>query len=675
MNKQVSKAALVAGAAVMLPLNCLMASPRNARKTKHSGESIAAKAGSIAAKGILQNLVVEPELDPADQPTGKYLVTIGEGRRLAQMLRVERGEIAETELIPCVIDTINDPHEISLDENVTREDMHPADQFEAFRFQNEVRGLSAEDIAARFGVTARTVQQRLRLGAVSPRLMQAYRDEGLTLDQLMAFGITEDHTRQEAVYDSLSYQREPYHIRRLLTAKQVRADDRRARFVGAETYINAGGHIERDLFTEDGDGYFTDPVLLDQIAVQRLTAIAVGIQNAEGWKWGEGHIDFPYSAAYRRAFPKTRELSEGDAAALATAQSNLMMLSDEWCEVEDLPDEIDARMTELETAIAEFQAKTTGFDPDDVARGGVIVSLTSDGTAKVERGLIRLEDLRPDPQPEPDSEDGDGTDRDDADERRVTPLNVAPPVETEPEDLPLSDTLIRELTAQRTLALRLVMGERPEFALRALAHSLVLQLFYNTSDVACLEIDITNRDVSDFIDGVDDKPTAQAIQSRHDAWHSQMPDEPVDLWPYIMAMEPEDLGGLVAHCVGQIVDAVRYPYDRGYSIRIPADRLATGVSLDMTEHWRPTARSYFGRITKARIVEGIREAVSDEAAERITNLQKQPMAEAAEQLVVGTGWLPAILRTPPAPEPEAPNIDQPDLLGKPETETLPEAAE
>ncbi len=675
MNRQVSKTALVAGAVVMLPLNSLIPSPRNARRSAHSAESIEAKAASIAAKGILQNLVVEPELDPAELPTGNYLVTIGEGRRLAQRLRVERGEITETELIPCVIDTVNDPHEISLDENVTREDMHPADQFEAFRFLNEVRGLSAEDIAARFGVTARTVQQRLRLGAVSPRLMQAYRDEALSLDQLMAFCLTEDHARQEAVFDTLTnYQREPYHIRRLLTAKQVRADDRRARFVGAEPYGNAGGHVERDLFTEDGDGYFTDAVLLDQIAVQRLTAIAVGIQNAEGWKWAEGYIDFPYSAAYRRAFPKARELSEEDAAALATAQSDLMLLSDEWCEVEDLPDEIDARMTELEKTIADFNAMTTGFDPDDIARGGIIVSLTSDGTPKIERGLIRLEDLKPDPQPEPEGDDGD-VDRDDADERRVTPLNTAPGADAEPEDLPLSDTLIRELTAQRTLALRLVMGEQPEFALRALAHSLVLQLFYDTAEGTCLEIDVTNRDVSEFIDDVDNQPTAQAIQSRHDAWHSQMPDEPVDLWPYLMAMEPEDLGGLVAHCVSQIVDTVRYPYDRGYSVRVPAERLATGVSLDMNEHWRPTARSYFGRITKARIVDGVREAVGLEAAERISALQKQPMAEAAEQLVVGSGWLPAILRTPPAPTPEEADADQPDLLAEPETELLPEAAE
>jgi ParB family transcriptional regulator, chromosome partitioning protein len=103
----------------------LKKSPKNARKTPHGEASIEAYAASIAAKGILQNLVVEPEVDTDGAATGFYFVTIGEGRRLAQLLRVKRKEIKKTEPIRCVIDTANDPHEISLDENVTRENMLP----------------------------------------------------------------------------------------------------------------------------------------------------------------------------------------------------------------------------------------------------------------------------------------------------------------------------------------------------------------------------------------------------------------------------------------------------------------------------------------------------------------------------------------------------------------------
>lgn len=128
------------GATVFIPLNKLKKHPKNARKTPHSEASIEAKAASIAAKGILQNLVVEPEADADGAATGFYLVSIGEGRRQAQMLRVKRKEIKKTEPIRCVIDTANDAAEISLDENVTREDLHPADQYERFRELSEDRG-------------------------------------------------------------------------------------------------------------------------------------------------------------------------------------------------------------------------------------------------------------------------------------------------------------------------------------------------------------------------------------------------------------------------------------------------------------------------------------------------------------------------------------------------------
>jgi ParB family chromosome partitioning protein len=172
------------GTEVFIPLNKLKKSPKSARKTPHNEGSIEAMAASIAAKGILQSLVVEPELDREGAATGFYLVTVGEGRRLAQLLRVKRKEIEKTEPIRCVFDTANDAHEISLDENITRENMHPADQFEAFNRLADGRGLGAEEIAARFGVTTQLVRQWLRLGAVSPKLMQVYRHG----DQLAARG-------------------------------------------------------------------------------------------------------------------------------------------------------------------------------------------------------------------------------------------------------------------------------------------------------------------------------------------------------------------------------------------------------------------------------------------------------------------------------------------------------
>jgi ParB family chromosome partitioning protein len=133
MSAEAVETVVESGTEIFIPLNKLKKSPKNARKTPQSEAAMEALAASIAAKGILQNLVVEPECDADGAATGFYVVTIGEGRRLDQLLRVKREEIKKTKPIRCIVDTANDAHEISLDENVIRENMHPADQFEAFK--------------------------------------------------------------------------------------------------------------------------------------------------------------------------------------------------------------------------------------------------------------------------------------------------------------------------------------------------------------------------------------------------------------------------------------------------------------------------------------------------------------------------------------------------------------
>ena len=645
------------GTTVFIPLNKLKKHPKNTRKTSHSEASIEAKAASIAAKGILQNLVVEPETDAAGEPTGFYLVSIGEGRRLAQMLRVKRKEIKTTEPIRCVIDTANDAAEISLDENVTREDLHPADQFERFRELSEDRGWGAEEIAARFGVTAHVVKQRMRLGAVSPKLLQVYRDGDLTLDQLMAFAITDDHARQEHVFENLSYNRDPSIIRRDLTKMNVPATDRCAVFVGAQAYAEAGGNIIRDLFTEDRGGFFEDPALLDRLAVAKLEGIAAQVQQAEGWKWTAAYLDFPHAHGMRRTFRHPVELSEEDATAYDAAQDELERLNAEWEDADtDLPPEVDARLGELEAEIERIDAKRHAFDPDDIARGGVFVVVGHAGDVRIERGFIRAEDEAPEPEPEEaeggetiidgvrvngdgeilDSEDGEGNEE----------TEQQPEEETGDAGKPLPDSLIRDLTAHRTLGLRLALGEQPDMALIAVIHALAAQTFYRGGSTAhCLEISPTSNYLAAHADGIEDTAAAKMLADRHAGWAADMPRDVADLWEFVAGLDHASLMALLAHCASLTVNAVKLPWESSKRrAHETADKLATAVTLDMTAHWTATVRSYFGRVTKAHILAAVRDALGDEAAERIADKKKVEMAEAAEQLLAGTGWLPPVLR-------------------------------
>ncbi|MDB5723488.1 MAG: chromosome partitioning protein ParB [Novosphingobium sp.] len=317
----------------------------------HGEAAIAALAASIAVKGVIQAPVVAPELDGQGQETGFYLVTAGEGRRLALLRLVAEKVLKKTFGARCSLDTVNDAHEVSLDENVTRTPMHPADQYEAFKRLADDHGWGAEEIGGRFGVTAAVVKQRLRLGAVSPKLLDIYRAGDLTLDQLMAFAITEDHALQEEVQERLSWNRVPALIRRDLTQTNVPGSDRRAVFVGPQAYEEAGGVLIRDLFAEDRGGYFADVALLDRLVAEGLNEVAWKLRAEEGWKWIDVSVDFPHGHGWRRVWPETVALSEEDEARLEAAAADYDSLTEGYDSFDTIPDDVQAKLTALEAEI------------------------------------------------------------------------------------------------------------------------------------------------------------------------------------------------------------------------------------------------------------------------------------------------------------------------------------
>ena len=551
--------------------------------------------------------------------------------------------------------------------------MHPADQFEAFKKLADERGFGAEEIAARFGVTPHVVRQRLRLGAVSPKLMEIYRNGDLALDQLMAFAITEDHARQEAAFERLSYSRDASTIRRMLTEANVAATDRRAVFVGAEKYTEVGGTILRDLFTEDRGGYFEDVALLDMLVMAKLGREADALMEAEGWKWAQVFLDYPHSHGLRRIYPQAVELSAEDQAALDAVQAEFNSLTEQHESDEELPDEVDARFGELEAEIERLEGKRQAYDPADIARCGVFVILNHDGTVRIERGFIRAEDEKPEPETQAVSREG-GAGHSVHEDGGTGPNGeaVGDGLDGEDEDSddhkPLSDILIRDLTAHRTLGLRLALSEQPDLAVVAVTHALSAQIFYRGADAHVLDIRPTSTYLASHADGIEDTKAGKAWADRHARWGAQMPRDAADLWAFVVGLDHDSRMALFAHCVTLTVNAVKLPTERRPRAMATADRLAEAVSLDMTAHWVPTARTYFGRVTKSHILAAVREAVSIEAAERMANMKKQDMAEAAEQLVIATGWLPVLLRTPRTAQ-ECTEQPHADLV----TETNPDA--
>jgi ParB family chromosome partitioning protein len=608
---------------LFVPLNRLKKSPKNVRKVPHTKAEIRAFAASIGALGMLQYPVVEPELGPKGKPTGNYLVNAGEGRRLAQLFRVKRKQIRPDEPIRCILDTEHNGTEISLAENAIRCDMHPADQYEAFAKLHGEEGMSAEDIAARFGVTAAVVRQRLKLGAVSPKLRALYRKGDINLDQLSAFAITEDHERQERVWSELPpFNRSREAILRALSEGQVRSGDRRAVFVGAKAYQEAGGVIIRDLFDAQGGGFFADAELLGRLAQEKLQRFA-DEAAAEGWRWVVAELEFDHEAAagMRRVFSKPVPLSKTERKRLR----KLQLRYDALCERHQHDDEMPAKAAEqlgrIEAAIEAIQKHE--YKAQDVALAGAFVTLSGDGSVRVERGYVRAEDepkskAKPADQKNHPAKDADGL-------------------------TPLSDKLVAELTAYRTSGLRNELAQHPATALIALVHTLALATFFQSSEGSCLEITPKSAWLSGHAPGIDESVAEKQIAERHAAWGKRLPREPEGLWDFIHGLSDDERMGLLAHCVSLTANAVHAPRQCNGEAEAHAAVLAREVGLDMTAYWQPTATSYFGKVSKERIVQAVRDGASEKAAENIGRMKKQAMADAAEAALAGKGWLPALL--------------------------------
>jgi ParB family chromosome partitioning protein len=607
---------------IFVPLDRLKKSPKNVRKIPHTKADVQGLAASIAALGMLQYPVVEPEIGPRGKLTGCYLVNAGEGRRLAQVLRVKRKEIKADEPVCCLLDTDHNATEISLAENTVRCDMHPADQFEAFAKLHTEDGMSAEDIAARFGVTAAVVRQRLKLGAVSPKLMALYRKEDMTLDQLSAFAITDDHERQERVWNALPrFNRSRDAILRALSEGQVRSDDRRARFVGAKAYEQAGGTIIRDLFDAEGGGFFTDAELLDRLARETLQAHADQV-TAEGWRWVMAELEFDHeaSAGMRRVFAKPVKLSNKERKKVRQLDGRYKALFDKYADC-DVPPAVAAKLERIEAAVEALSRQE--YAPKDRAMAGAFVTLAHDGSIRVERGFVRRED---DPQAaESRTRKGKRTDKD---------ANG---------HAPMPDKLVAELTAYRTSALRNELAQHPATALLALIHTLTLATFFPGSEASCLEITPKSAGLSGHAPGIEESMAEQQTAERHATWGKRLPGEPEALWTFLSGLSDEERMSLLAYCVSLTANAIRTPRRSNDEAHAHADILARDVGLDMTAYWQPRAGNYLMRVSKERILEALREGgMSDVQA--IARLKKPAMAEAAEAALLGKGWLPAALR-------------------------------
>lgn len=631
-------AAAAAGEAITVPvavpyelhliaLSKLRPSARNVRKS--GGTAIPELAASIVRVGLLQNLTV------IASPDGEHFEVVAGKRRLAALkLLAKRRKLGRDHPVPCLLVPDASARTVSLTENVHRESMSPVDELFAWKaLASEGRAL--EDIAADFGVTPLVVRRRLKLANVSPRLLADYQQGSVSLEQLMALAITDDHSAQEAAfYEAPHWQRNAESLRDHLTCEEIDASrDAVARFVGVEAYEAAGGSIRHDLFSDEQNGVFlTDTGLLDALARDKLSAVAESVR-AEGWGWVEAapRATTAELHGFQRVRPTRREPGKAEAKRLAKLEAEQRRIQDKLDDEDtDLSDDgVQALHEELDRLGDELDAieqTLMVYAPGVVPVAGAVVSVDYMGAVVVHRGLLREEQakaLRAQERQEAGGANSEGTDAEDA----------------EPAKPGISERLAKRLSAHRTAVLQAEVVRHPHVALVAVVHQLAHRVILEGYGGTPINITASAQDrLAQYAPDVDEAPAAVGMREVREAWAARLPSDPQALFTELLAMPQSELLSLLAVCVGYTVSAIA-----SQESEVPAVALAQAVGLDMHGWWTPTAAGYFDHVSKAKALEAVQVFAPGEV-HRLAKLKKAQIASEAARLAAGSGWLPVMFR-------------------------------
>lgn len=599
-----------------IPLNKLTVWTGNVRKV-HNKSGIEELAASIKAHGLQQNLVVRKD--------GKKFAVVAGGRRLkALQLLAKAGDIPAGFEIPCNITEAENATELSLAENVMREDMHPADQFEAFRSLAD-GDMPVTDIAARFGCSEAHVSKLLKLARVSPKIIKAYRNGDLTLECVMAFTVSDDHEAQEKVLAEFNPERhDARDIRDSLTENDIAVTDKRVKFVTLKAYEKAGGKVKRDLFSEDDSGvYLEDPSQLEALVFEKLAKPAEAVK-AQGWKWVQVAIDFGYeqSSQYKRIYAEPVPLTADEQKKLDSLQVEYAALDDNGDESEEASE----RMSELDKLISEIENRDGVWTPEQLVIAGAVVFIGHDGKVRVEHGFVKPEDMPKSAKKVQTAKAANGDAGDEAD--------------AEPQGTGLSAALVESLTGHRSAAVAASLLEQPDKALATVVYALVMDVFDHGHGTV---LELTGKVQS--LKAVEGSAAFQKLEQARENWGQRIPGTPDHIWQWCLEQDQSVLLDLLAFCAACTVNAVQHKHERANSDRLEhAEKLGKAVSLDMKAWFSPTSDNYFGRVSRTLILEALVEARKKPMAPAWEKLKKAELSALAEREIAGTGWLPVVLR-------------------------------
>ncbi|RQS48533.1 ParB/RepB/Spo0J family partition protein [Burkholderia sp. Bp8989] len=622
---------------VTVPYSSLRRSPLNARTKSLSG--IPSLAANIRAKGLLQNLVVH-EMKGSHGKQRRYGVCAGQRREAALDLLFEQKHIAADYPVPVRIVSEGEALAISLIENSEREGLDPFDVLRSYRMLAE-EGRSVDYIAALFSASPLTVKRRIKLANVSSKLLALLREDSITLDQLAALALADDHETQERVWFDApnDWQRAPQYLRQAITRAEIDTSrSRLVRFVGLAAYETAGGYVRRDLFSDaENAGFIAEAGLLQRLAGEKLEAMAEEVR-AEGWNWTETRIerDVLELNRYDRLDPLDRPYTEDEQREMDTLTARQDALAEQYDALSEDDENtyeegerIEAELNTVTAAIQTLEIRTQAWDAQQMAEAGAFVILEPQGNLIIERGLVRR-----------DSDAGDGAGP------AIIGQATGAIAEVNRKPKPVhSAKLCQRLSAHRTAAVHAELIAQPSVALAALLFRLAPVAFPERYGVGpsrdYLELNATsNHDA--LLKAADDLSNSTAwgiIDAQRQQWLAALPRDLADLLPWLTDQDPgTTLFDLLAFCTGTLLDGVTGT-EGPHTINL----LSNALQLDMTQYWTPTRASYFDHVSKARIVDVTMEAVSPKIALDLGKMKKGDAAAAAELRLAKSAWLPNVL--------------------------------
>ena len=575
---------------------------------------------------------------------------------------VAEGQWDASQAVECKLYADARAAEVSLAENSGREAMHPADEMEAFRHLVDA-GLTVAQVAGRFGVSALTVERRLRLARLAPRFLAMYRADEIEPDELQALALTDDHAAQEAVWDGLpAYDRSAWAIRRRLTEQSCTGDSRLARFVGIAIYEARGGKVRRDLFADAEDNaslYLDDFVLLQTLAMEKLCGLAEEVR-AEGWGFVDCLTECDNLALrnFARVPQAEREPTQEEAQAIDAMEAERSRLKVAYDRIEQTQLEdsdcnggddyeaeerrLSAALDALDDRLDRARAALQAWTPEQMAQAGALLRVDHAGSLSVHRGLIRPEAGKAGKTGKSAGGSGTGAGNAEHDERvghggRATARGT----KARPE---FSEKIMRDLTAHRTAVLQAALTQNPHVALVTLVHRMAETVFgqYGRgNDVVKVSVRMTSdyslaQSATDYEDSA-----AGAILGRAEAeWGDRLPGHPEAMFTWLLVQDRDTLLELLAYCTARSIDAVA-GRERNSD---QSDAIAKALDIDFADWWVPTASNYLGSVSKAKALEAVKEATGIDSTKAVSGMKKPEAIAYCAAKLEGLRWLPSPLR-------------------------------